>query len=235
MQLALALIAAAILWISPAYAADPAPYSATYAVSYRGLEGGLIRFDLRAEKDGKFIYESHAQPSFLASFFVSDSAVERTVMRIDAEGVHPLSWYTEDGRAGEKRDGELEFAWDGGKVVGIVEGERVELPTEPGLQDRLSVQVAVMTALLRGEEPGTIPMVADDKIKRYTYIRGMSGSIKTRGGEFDTVLYQSTRPGSDRLSRVWYAPALGYIPVRAEQLRKGKLETVVELVRVVRE
>lgn len=236
LQLILAFLAAAVLSAAaPAAAVVPAPYAATYSVTYRGLDGGLIRFELHEEKEGSFIFESRAQPSLLARLFVTENAVERTVMRIDADGVRPLSWYTEDGKSGEKKDGELEFAWEGGTVRGKVKGKDVDLPTEPGLQDRLSVQIAVMHALLRGEEPGTIPMVADDRIKRYIYTRARQETVATPAGEFDAVLYESTRPGSDRLSRVWYAPALGYIPVRAEQLRDGKLETVVQMVNVERE
>jgi hypothetical protein len=230
----MALIAAATL-VAPLSASDtPSPYAATYAVSYRGLSVGLLHFELRSEGAGRFVYESRPEPGLLARIIVGSGAFERSVLRIDAEGVRPLSWTLDDGKPGGAKDGALEFAWDQGRVSGTVEGERIELPTEPGLQDRLSLQVAVMTALLRGREPGTLPMIDHDRIKRYSYTRAGPGRIKTPAGEFEAVLYQSTRPGSVRLSRVWHVPALGFIPVRAEQLREGKVETVMELVKVER-
>ncbi len=113
-----------------------------------------------------------------------------------------------------------------------MEGKRIDLPTEPLLQDRLSIQVAVLAALQRSVDPGTIALIDEEQIKHYTYTRAGSGRVKTKAGEFETVLYESTRPGSSRVSRVWHAPELGYLPVRAEQVRKGKVETVMELVRV---
>jgi hypothetical protein len=234
LQLAIALIVLAML-PAPAEAVTPAPYTATYAVRYRGLNAGLIHFELRIEEAGKFVFGSRADPSPIARLFVGGDAVERTVMRIDAEGVRPLMWFAHDGRSGEKGDGSLTFFWNEGRVRGTVEGRAIELPTEPGLQDRLSIQVAVMTALLASREPGTIPMIADDEIKRYSYTRAGADRIRTRAGEFETVLYESTRPGSSRLSRIWHARELGYIPVRAEQLRNGKVETVMELTRVVQD
>jgi len=212
----------------------PAPYVAAYAVSYRGIDAGLLHFELRPEEPDRFVYESRPEPNLLARLLVSDMAVERSVLCIDAEGVRPLSWFMDDGKPGNEDDGELEFAWGEGRVRGSMEGENVDLPVESGLQDRLSFQVAVMTALLRGRDPGAMPMIDDGRIKHYNYRRAGTARIVTPAGEFDTVLFESTRPGSSRLSRVWHAPALGYLPVRFENLRKGAIETVMELVRVQR-
>ena len=44
------------------------------------------------------------------------------------------------------------------------------------------------------------------------------------------MIYESTRDGSSRVSRFWLAPQFDYAPVRAEQIRKGKVETVMTLV-----
>lgn len=230
------LLAFAAIAVPPAGAepAAPVPFVASYAVAYRGFNAGLLHFELRYEAPGTFIYESRAEPSLLARFVVGADALERSIMQIDAEGVRPLSWSVEDGKSGSRGDGALVFAWEEGRVSGRVRDERVELPTEPGLQDRLSVQIAVMTALLRGNEPGVIPLLGDDEIKHYSYLPTGTRRIRTGAGEFDTVLYESTRPGSKRLSRFWQAPALGYIPVRVEQVRDGKVETVMELVKVER-
>jgi hypothetical protein len=210
-------------------AASPAPFAATYSVSFRGMNAGQLHSTLSTRAPGEFIYETRANPNGLAKLLISSKAVERSVMRIDAVGVHPISWFSDDGKSGSERDSELEFAWDRKLVSGKVEGKMVAWPTEPTLQDRLSVQVAVITALLRAEEFGKIAIV-DSAIRQYSYIRAGTALIKTRAGTFETVIYESTRPGSNRLSRFWHAPALGYVPVRAEQVRKGKVETVMELI-----
>jgi hypothetical protein len=226
LPIALLLFATIALPASLPEPVTPTPYMATYSVSYRGLNAGLLHFELIAEEDGRFVYDSYAEPSALARFVVGHPVAERSVMYIDADGVRPLSWFMQDGS--------LRFAWEEGRVSGVVEGKRIELPTEAGLQDRLSIQIAVMTALLREHEPGIIPMIDDDEIKHYSYNRTGFGPVKTQAGEFKAVLYESTRPGSSRTARLWHAPDLDYIPVRAEQLRKGKIETVMELVRVKR-
>jgi hypothetical protein len=231
MRLPFVLIIAAMLPAMASAAVSPSPFEATYSVNFRGVNAGELHSSLRPRAPGVFVYETRAKPKGLAKLVVSGKAVERSVMRIDASGVRPLSWFSDDGKSGLGRDGALEFAWDQERVSGMVEGKRVELATEPTLQDRLSVQVAVITALLRAEEFGEVAII-DDEIKQYSYTRAGSERIKTAAGEFDTIVYESTRPGSSRLSRFWHAPELGYIPVRAEQVRKGKIETVMELVRM---
>lgn len=234
LRFAFLLMIAAVMPAARVLTVNPAPFAATYAVHYRGMSAGLLHFELRSLGGGRFVYETRAEPSFFAKFFVGSSAVERSEMRIDGSGVRPLSWLVEDGKSGEDEDGALEFAWNEMRVSGIAEGKPFELSAVPGLQDRLSFQVAVMTDLLRGREPGTIPVVDDGRIKRYSYSRAGAERIRTEAGEFETVLYESTRPGSSRVKRVWHAPALGYLTIRAEQLREGKVETVVELVKVKR-
>jgi hypothetical protein len=229
MRLVLVLLAAAVVML-PAMAtaaASPAPFSATYSVKFRGINAGQLHSTL-SRAAGEFVYETRAKPVGLARLVVSSKAVERSVMRIDNSGVRPLSWFSNDGKAGSERDGALEFAWDQERVSGMVEGKSVDFPTEPTLQDRLSVQVAVITALLRAEEFGNVAIV-DDEIKQYSYRRAGTERIRTKAGEFETIVYESTRPGSSRVSRFWHAPALGYVPVRAEQVHKGRVETVMEL------
>lgn len=165
----------------------------------------------------------------LARFFISSAASERSVMEIGPEGVRPLEWQFEDGKSSTEKDGKLNFDWSRNVATGTIEGEKIELALEPGLQDRLSIQLDVVTSLLRGEEPGTIPLIDDNRIKRYNYAKKETAVIDTPLGKLDTVLYESTREGSDRQSRFWMVPKMEYLAARAEQIRKGKVETVMVL------
>lgn len=207
----------------------PTPFAATYAVSYRGFDAGRLTFTLQRAAGRRFVYETRADPSFLARLIVNRSALERSEMLIDEHGVRPLEWTLEDGKSGTTGDGRLVFDWQAGRVTGTADNSAIDLPLEPGLQDRLSIQIAVMTALLRGTEPGTIPLIDDDRIKHYVYRRVGNAVLDTSLGTVDTVVYESSREGSSRLSRFWMAPELGWVPVRAEQIRKGKVETVMEI------
>jgi hypothetical protein len=233
------LILSLLLTLAPLIAPGPAaadavtlhPFKATYAVSYRGLGAGTLQMQLQRDpQTGQYTFETRANPSFLARFAISRNAIERSVMEVTDTGVRPLRWQLDDGKAGNAGDGTLSFDWSGQAVSGEYRGTPVSLPTEAGLQDRQSVQIQVIFDLLRGRDPGELPMVNDDKIKEYAYTRGDSASVQTKLGSVDAVLFESTRAGSSRVSRVWHAPSFGYVPVRAEQVRKGKVETVMTLI-----
>jgi hypothetical protein len=225
----------AIFGVAVAQADVPAlhPYVATYAVSYRGIEAGTISMHLtRDANTNRYIFETRANPSMLARLVVGRDAVERTIVEPTADGIRPVQWHLEDGKNGKDGDGDLTFDWSANKVTGEYEGKPVDLPTQPGLQDRLSIQLAVTAALAQGREPTSIVMVNGDKTRDYSYTRGANAQVDTKIGKQDTIIYESTRPGSNRVSRMWHAPALQFLPVRAEQIRKGKVETVMELVSI---
>lgn len=225
------MILTAALFISVRALADAQslePFRATYAASFRGMQAGNLTFSFQpAEQPGQFVYETTADPSFLASLVVSRSAVERSLLSIEPDGVKPLEWKLDDGKKGDKADGTLSFDWSTQRVTGRIEREAIDFPTQAGLQDRLSIQIAVMMALLRGQEPGTIPMIDDNRVKQYTYTKKGTAAIDTPLGTIETEIYESTREGSSRVARFWMAPAHDFIPMRAEQERKGKVETVM--------
>lgn len=206
------------------------PFKATYAVTYRGLTAGNITFELKREGPNRYLYHSSVQPSFLASMVVSSRATEMSRFIITDEGVQPLEWKLEDGTSETAKDGALTFDIAAKRVRGTVENKAVDLTFEGHVQDRMSLQIEVMRALLQDREPGTIPIVDDERIKTYDYVRRRTEKMKTRVGEFDSVVYESTRARGKRLSRMWHAPSLGYLPVRAEQVREGRLETIMQLV-----
>lgn len=206
------------------------PFRAKYSVSYRGLGAGNLVFTLRRlGADNLYEYFSKPEPSLLARLVVSGDALETSEFELRDGRVRPLRYRVEDGRSSTDDDVRLDFDWDRGAVEGIAEERQVDLELTPGMQDRMSIQIEVMAALAAGREPGTISMIDEDRVKHYTYEREGTERLSTPEGSFDTVIYSSTRPGSDRVARFWYAPELGYVPVLGHQIRKGKLETVMKL------
>ena len=43
------------------------------------------------------------------------------------------------------------------------------------------------------------------------------------------MVYTSKRAGSDRVTRTWVAPALGYLPVKAERVTDDKVEFTMQI------
>src|ERR1041384_7040447 len=128
-------VLATVLLASTAHgeAAVPKPFSATYAVSYRGIGAGTITFTFSHDPaTGQYVYETHPNPGALARLFVSSAAVERSVMQIDDSGTRRIERQRDDGKISKAKDGELHFDWSNNTVAGTIEGETVNLTAEPG-------------------------------------------------------------------------------------------------------
>jgi hypothetical protein len=88
----------------------------------------------------------------------------------------------------------------------------------------MSMQLASLRGLASGNLQTTVRLMDGDKLKDYELRREGNASLETALGTLDTIIYSSKRAGGDRLTRTWVAPALGYLPVKAERLRNNKLE-----------
>ena len=199
------------------------PFIADYDVHYGSVDVGSSRTQVqRSGEQGQWIIESHSSASGLARLVASGTLLQRSTFELDLAGVRPISYRFDDGTKRSSRDVKLEFDWPAGRVRGTAEDEPVDIATAPGLQDAASIQALVLARLRRGAEPGTIDMIEKNRIKRYKYTLVRRERLKTSIGEFDTIVYRSARDGSGRETFFWYAPALGFALVQAEQRRGGK-------------
>jgi len=207
------------------------PYKARYQVTYRGLNGGQIENSLgRANLPGHWLYQTRAYPSLLGRVAVSPNAREHSVMQITPSGVRPLSFDFNDGSDGSRKDVRFQFDWTTGRVRGEAEGVPFDLAVQPGTQDTASVQAAMIVELLAGRSPRGFPILTGSKLREYRYWPEGKATVTTPFGQFETVVWANQRDGSTRVTKVWHAPALGYVPVQAIQYRKGQAETQMKLV-----
>lgn len=211
-------------------------YKARYQVSYRGLSGGQIESSLRpGETAGLWLYETRAFPNLLGRVAVSPKARERSSMQLMDDGqVRPLAFTFDDGSTEAAKDVRLTFDWTANRVRGQAAGKPVDLDIPAGTQDTASVQAAMLAALLAGREPSGYPIVTGNKLRHYRYWSEGPATVVTPYGQYDAVVWASQRDGSTRVTRVWHAPALGYLPVQALQYRKGQLEVQMRLVSLER-
>ena len=227
--------AAVVAEKAPARATAPVPYKARYQVSYRGLSGGQIESSLRrGDGDDLWLYETRAFPNLFGRVAVSPAARERARMQIGGEGVRPLAFVFEDGSASSEKDISLEFDWSARRVKGTAKNGPFEMAVTPGTQDTASVQAAMIVELLAGREPTGFRIVTGDKLRDYRYWPEGRATVVTPYGQFDAVVWANQRDGSTRVTKVWHAPSLGYLPVQAVQYRKGQPEVQMRLMALER-
>lgn len=237
-RLRLALLClAALATATPARSAAPElrPFTVRYQVTYMNVSGGILQGSLHREGNGpQWVYETTVEPSLLGRMLVAEDAVGRATMTIGPDGVRPLSFRLEDGKSSTRNDVRYDYDWTAMRVRGKAKSKPVDVALVPGAQDAGSIQPAILLALLSGRAPAEVPVMSGTRLRTYRYVNEGKATIDTAVGRVETVIWSSTREGSDRMTRSWHAPALGFVPVQVVNYRDGKPQSVLRMVELKR-
>ena len=204
------------------------PFETRYAFLWHGLNVGTASFALRRVGEQEWSYSSRTEPRGLGRLYSGATTALESRMSIGADGVRPLHFKAVQGSDGEQT-AELSFDWDKLQVTGHVDAVKVAIALRTGVQDDLSVQVALIQALAAGKAPQGISLFDKSGIRDYEYTRVGEATLHTPLGDIATVIYRSHRANSSRSTRFWCAPDYGFIPLRAEQQHDDDVEWVMEL------
>jgi hypothetical protein len=223
-----------LLTAAAAGAAGLEPFVARYSFAWKGMTVGESTLRLEHDLGDKWKYTSSTAPRGFGRLFRSRNIVNESLMQETPAGIRPLSYRAEDGSDSTERDAQLEFDWERGRVTGNVGSHAIDMEVPEGTQDDLSVQVALMYELLAGRTPTGFRIFDEKGVREYRYVHEGSATLDTPLGPVPTEIYRSQRDGSPRATRFWCAPGWGYLPMRAEQRRKGEVEWTMEIRRVSR-
>ena len=225
-----AVMLAAGAWVHAAPArtpSHPAPFVATYAIAWHGIAAGSSTLELQQTAPQMYLYTSTDSAHGVFRLAFPDALRQSSRFRIAAGEVQPLAFQAAGGPG--KNDVTAQFDWGTGQATGTAKGKPLDLKLQPGTQDPLSVQIALMLALQTQQPPESFWMLNTDEIDRFQYVRHEESTLDTALGKLRTILYTSHQPGSNRTTYLWLAPALGYMPVRAEQHVKGSTQLSLEI------
>jgi hypothetical protein len=197
------------------------PFVANYSITWHGMSAGTTQLKLERLPDGRWSYSSQSTARGLFRLAMPAELSSRSVFRIVDDKVIPETFIAEDSAKDDDKDQDIAFDWAAGRVRGVAERRKVDLPTQPGLLDTLSVQVALMHALLGGRTPDRFLLLDKDRVKEYLYATQGKERVQTEAGTWDAVIFRSSRPTSRNGTYFWCAPDIGYLPLKVER-REGK-------------
>jgi Protein of unknown function (DUF3108) len=212
----------------------PTPFVATYQVAWHGIAAGDSTLTLAApaQTPGTFTYSSNIKAHGIFRLVFPDALIQSSTFTLADGHIVPLR-YQEMGQARDHRDDvDLTFDPTTGRVHGTSETHAVDAPLDTGIQDPMSVQIELMRQLQAGLAPKQFKLFDKDQAKEYFYTRERSEILKTPLGELETVVYRSDRPGSDRVTRLWLAPTLNYLPLQAARSRNGSVDLSMRITAV---
>ncbi|HEV7610851.1 MAG TPA: DUF3108 domain-containing protein [Steroidobacteraceae bacterium] len=211
----------------PASGADAAgaPFSAHYQADWKNINVGTSDLELKQDAaSGNYVYTWKITARGVFRLYRAE-VTQQSWISIVAGHVRPEKYRAEDGASAVS----IDFDWNSRRARGTSENKPVDLELKDGTQDVMSIQVEVMLDLKNGNLPKTFQIVDKDELKEFIYSQEGDARISTDLGELDTVIVASRRAGNNRLLRMWFAPSLGFIPVRAERTRDGKLEFAMRI------
>jgi hypothetical protein len=224
LMLSLAGLAASPL--ASADAIDLKPFRATYNAEWKGMTAGTSTLELRRAGPDLYSYSSTSNARGIFRMAFSETLVQTSTFRLQDGAVQPVTF-----RGIDEKDREinLNFDWANLKITGVAKNHPVDLPLTAGAQDPMSLQISMLRNVAAGKAPPTVSMIDSDKLKDYELRLEGSTRIDTALGELDTVVYTTRRATGDRVTRTWVAPALGYLPVKAERIRGKKVEFTLKI------
>lgn len=217
------LVALAAFLAQAAAADELKPFEISYTWSYHGMTVAVSTLKLEQRDAQTWVYSSSSEPRGIGHLFPQRPRMQ-SVMRITADGVQPLSYHATAGTSSTARDINVSFDWEHNRVTGVYENTKVDMPLPPGTQDDLSVQIALMVDLLRGQVPSTFLLLEKNGARKHFYTREGTETLSTKIGSVPTVIYRSVAEYSPRATRFWCAPDRGFIPMKVQQKKGDSIE-----------
>lgn len=213
----LLLTACALLAVSLPLAADHAPlpeFEAEYTLSLNGLD--VAELQVRLHREGEhYMYESFTRPIGVLALFRDDRIRETSQWVYGREGrIQPLRYTYQHTGSKREREADLRFDWAAGKVLNRVENEPWTMEIPQGTQDKLGYQLALMLDLSHGRRDLSYHVADGGKLKVYQVdFQGME-TLQTELGELRTIKVQRQKDRKGRVTTIWCAEKLAYLPVR---------------------
>lgn len=119
---------------------------------------------------------------------------------------------------------DINFNWQQ-NILDVSEDEESEmLPLTERVVDPLSLHLLVMWDMQQDQIPRQYTLVSGVRLKDYGIEMEGEETLQTPLGNLRTLRVRSTRvdPGSDRVTKLWLAPELDYLPVQMVHENDGE-------------
>lgn len=217
--------------------ADAAPpmkqRSHQYQIEWNGIALGKGTISLTPVDDRCYDYVSTTDPIALVRWTYGSPREQSRFCVIDGQIVAQQFEYSIEKRS---KDGfRLDFDWPNKRVRTLKGGVLSEREVPQPSYDRFVIREAVRLWVIRqqaGEAPAEaeFTMVDDDRIKAYRFAVIGPETIETPAGRIETIRVDRT-DSAKRPSHYWMAPSMDYALVKIEQLKNGKVELRMNLIK----
>ncbi|MDX1516343.1 MAG: DUF3108 domain-containing protein [Woeseiaceae bacterium] len=213
--------------------AELTPHSAEYKVRISVLSGTLNT--RLSATDGAYAAVHSIVPTGMARMVARGSIEEMSVFNLSERGMLPSHYRSSDTLSRDNTQADVSFDWSTGALHGTVNDAPINGNLDGIVHDRVSIQYELMRDMKNGGPRGTYTLFDIDELKTLNVTLIGSREIDVPAGRFTAIGVQHQAEGSSRVTTLWCAEALDYLPIVIEQHRKGKLRLRATLTEYVPE
>jgi len=203
----------------------PPLFSAEYSLHSMGTRIALMQRRFTKLENGNYLYYSETHTKGLLALIRKDSIIEQSTWLFEQAQFRPLHYsYAHTGDK-KNRQVRIDFDWATSLISTSVNDSNWQMPMQPDIMDKLLYQLAIMVDLGKGKAPIKYTVADGGKIKNYDFDLLGEELINTPLGEFLTVKLERHKPNSKRMTTLWCARDLGYLPIKVENIETDGRKT----------
>ncbi len=233
LAIGLSFIAGVSLSTAHAQPDEFAPFEVEYEVGNNHINAGSAVLQLANDGD-EWIYSLITKPTGVFKLTGKGNIQEVSVFTVanttDNLEIKPQRYtYRQDKES--RRSVDAWFDWGNNQLTYKRRGEEASETISGPLLDRLSVTLTVMDSLQRNDfEQIELNVFDNGRVKTMLFANEGVEKVKTLMGDLETIRVRSTAVGGGtRHTMTWFAPELGYVPVKIEQFKRDKLVARLKL------
>lgn len=202
-------------------------YEARYKVSWHGVKAGISVHRLGKAPDGLYFFETDTNPSLA---FLPYHAFESTHFSWENGKIKPRSYQYDINEGKRKRTGHIVFDWPNHKVLSMNPRDPFQYAIEDNFQDKLTHVLMLRRDLLKNRtDHFNYTVATGDKVQTYNFKMIGEEVLHTDMGKIDTIKLQTITHGT-RVTTIWFAKKMHFIPVKISQQRDGKVVTSAQII-----
>lgn len=220
-------VSAVALLAASSFSTATEQYTAHYDVSWKNMNIGSGSTAFSLNEQGHYRLQTDSSAGGIMRWIRNDRVTETSHGRIEAEGVQPQTYaYQHATHFGIKRQADIAFDWDSGQVTNNVSGSRWQMPVSKGVQDKASMQVALLHGLRAGQRLFHFRVADGGHLKNYRFRVTGEDRVETPMGNFNAVTVERRKEDNEPDVFLWCVPKLDYLPVQIVRDRRGRRVTV---------
>jgi len=218
-----------------AFAENPRPYTADYAVSRNGVALGKATVTFSLRPDGGYDMHSLTRGTEGVAAIAGVSIEERSSLRLVEGRLETVSYRYQQQLAFKSRERQVRVDAGSGQITSTDKGQSTLIKYQPGVVDRSAVTVALIQDLAAGKKGDlTYPVVDHDAVGIQRYRTQATETLATPMGKQRALRVERIRESSDgRTTQMWLGVDRGFVPLKVVQTEANG-ETVEMRVTAIR-